>query len=38
MRVLDKEKLEGERVSDFEERVISDMVKELGLSEVWDAA
>lgn len=38
MRLLDREKLEGERVSDFEDRVCTDLIKELGLSEVLDRA
>ena len=38
MNVFDKEKLEGERVNDFEGRVFSDAVKELGLNEVLKRA
>ena len=34
MAILDKEKLDGERVGDFEERVLADIVKELDLREV----
>ncbi len=36
--LFDKEKLEGERASDFEERLFADAVKELNLSEVWKRA
>jgi len=38
MHVFDKEKLEGERVNDFEGRVFSDAVKELGLDGVLKRA
>lgn len=31
MQLLDKEKLDGERLSDFEDRILSDVVKELRL-------
>ncbi|MEK6839569.1 MAG: DNA repair exonuclease [Nanoarchaeota archaeon] len=37
MAILDKEKLDGERVGDFEERVLADIVKELDLREVLHA-
>ncbi len=38
MRLLDREKLDGERVGDFEDRVCSDLVKALGLGEVLNRA
>lgn len=37
MMILDKEKLDGERVGDFEERLFSDLAKELDLREVLHA-
>ena len=38
MDLLSKEKDEGEKINDFESRIIKDAIKTLKLEEVWNAA
>jgi DNA repair exonuclease SbcCD nuclease subunit len=38
MALLDKEKLDGERISDFDERILSDVIHQMKLKEIFEHA